>query len=930
MFTPPDSLTQDNRILRLSTPLGPDRLVAECLRGEEALSQPYELKVAALSSDAGVALKSLLGQPVLLQLMTAASRGQLRPFHGHVTAAHMLGADGGLARYELTIAPWYAFLAAGRDSRVFQDMAVFDILDAVFGALQGAGKLVPQWRYDVAERGLYPKRSLTCQYQESNMAFAERLMREEGLFYYFEHSGEPDSPALGSHTMVIADHNGSFQPNAQATVRYTQPGAVMKEDALDRWRSEQRWNAGGVDIASWDYRSNSARPVSAVAAGAGDAPLRRDAPGAYAYTSREHGQRIADRQAEALAAQREIHTGAGTVRTFSPGTTFTLDGAVMPEGADSNFAIVRVVHLAHNNLSSEFQHTALRALGAGALAAAVTREQEQSAPRSLHAVGQGKGERPLYRNRIDAIPSSVPYRSTDADGHGLLLHPKPTVRGQQTAIVVGPAGAVIHTDRDHRIKVQFHWQRGEQSHSRLAHPAPDGHAGAPGDDQAGTWVRIATTMAPVAGANWGSVAVPRVGSEVLIDFVDGDIDRPVVIGSVYNGAGQPDAQNNGVSQGAGPATGNAPPWFPGEGGAHAHPAVLSGIKSQAMNASQSGTGAYSQLVFDDHPGEPRVALQRHAAAHQGTDELNLGHLRHQTDNQRLPTAGFGAELKTAHSAALRAGQGMLLSADARSGASGNQLDSREAQAQVEQSRQLQADLAGTAQKHNAKLKDEPEPDQLPALAQMEHSAKVLQATAAGAGGEAGGAGQVTAYDAQQLQLSSPAGVVAATPASAILAANGTSSVTAGQDINFAAQGNAFNIVKGGIGFFTYGKASNAGKPNQETGIRLHAASGKVSVQSQSNVAKLTAEKLVTVASVGKSVNVTGKTHVMLTAQGAFLKLEGGDIMIHGPGTMLFKASKKELTGPQSASSQTALPPVGKLAQCPSAQADAAGGGASAI
>ena len=120
--------------------------------------------------------------------------------------------------------------------------------------------------------------------------------------------------------------------------------------------------------------------------------------------------------------------------------------------------------------------------------------------------------------------------------------------------------------------MQFHWQRGEHSHSRLAHPVPDGHSGAPGDDTAGTWVRIATAMAPVAGANWGAVAVPRVGSEVVIDFIDGDIDRPVVIGSVYNGRGAPDAQNNQVAQGAGVATGNAPAWFPGESGAHPHPA----------------------------------------------------------------------------------------------------------------------------------------------------------------------------------------------------------------------------------------------------------------------------------------------------------------------------------------------------------------------
>eukprot|EP01032_Pedospumella_encystans_P023221 gene23222-26288_t len=321
----------------------------------------------------------------------------------------------------------------------------------------------------------------------------------------------------------------------------------------------------------------------------------------------------------------------------------------------------------------------------------------------------------------------------------------------QTAIVVGPAGAVTHTDRDHRIKVQFHWQRGDQSHSRLAHPAPEGDSGAPGDDRAGTWVRIATPLAPVAGANWGSVAVPRIGSEVLIDFIDGDIDRPVVIGSLYNGNGQTDAQHNKVGQGAGASTGNAPAWFPGESGAHAHPAALSGIKSQAMQASQNGTGAYSQLVFDDHAGEPRVALQRHAAAHAGTDELNLGHLRHQSDNQRLAP---------------------------RQGAAGQQLDSREAQTQVEQSWQLQQQLAGTAQQHNAKLKDEPEPAKLAAPVQMGHSAEVLRAIGAGQGGEAGGEGQATAYSEAQLQLSSPSGIAAATPASAILSAGGTASISA--------------------------------------------------------------------------------------------------------------------------------------------------------
>ena len=476
---------------------------------------------------------------------------------------------------------------------------------------------------------------------------------------------------------------------------------------------------------------------------------------------------------------------------------------------------------------------------------------------------------------------------------------RPTIQGQQTAIVVGPAGSVIHTDRDHRVKVQFHWQRGANSHSRLDHPAAANHSGAPADDSAGTWVRVATPLAPVAGANWGSHALPRVGQEVLIDFLEGDIDRPVVIGAVYNGRGQVDQQNNEVAVGGGASTGNAPSWFPGEAGAHAHPAVLSGIKSQAMKTSQGGTGAYSQLLMDDTPGQPRVSLQRHASAHLGTDELNLGTLRHQADNQRLQPVGFGAELKTEALAAVRAGKGMLLSSDARANAGGTQLDSSEAAAQIERSKVLQTSMADLAQKHNAKLKEESTPEKLPAIEAMAASIKVLGTMAEGnaAKGDTGGLGQATAYSTPHMQLSAPSGIAATTPASAIFTSGRTSSVTAGQDINLASQGNLLHTVLDGISLFTYGKAENAEKPNQETGIKLHAASGKVSAHSQSDVLRVTADKTVTVSSVTKQVRVAAKENVMMTAQGAFLKIEGGNIMLHGPGKIEFKASKKELGGP---------------------------------
>lgn len=906
--------TQHQRILRLATADGAQSLLAESLRGEEGISRGFRFEVAALSLDASIPLKSLVGQAVLVELLTAAGNDALRPFHGHITAAEIVGANGGFARYKLVIEPWSAFLNLNRDSRIFQDMTVFDIFDTVFEGFAGKGRLAPAWRYDVRDPSIYAQRSLTTQYQESDLAFVERLMSEEGLFYFFEHEGDAASATLGTHTLVIADHNAAFVPNAQANVRFTQAGAVMREDSIDRWRTELRLQANAIELASWDYRSRNLRHV---AADAGDSVMlvSRDHPGAYAYPSREQGERIAERQLQALEACRQVFIGAGTVRTFAAGTTFTLHGHSQYDGGDkASFMITRVSHLAHNNLNADTDDALAQLLGKCALKQAILADLASS----LHAVGHDKGERPVYRNRIDAIVSSVPFRSNWADARGQLLHPRPIVRGQQTAIVVGPSGANIHTDRDHRIKVQFHWQRGQASHSRLQHPAPQGHTGAPADDTAGTWVRVATPLAPVAGANWGSHALPRVGQEVVVDFIEGNIDRPVVIGTLYNGAGQRDAQNNQVQQGTGASTGNAPAFFPGEAGAHAHPQVLSGIKSQAMADSQGGTGAYNLLVFDDTSGQSRTSLQHHASAHKGTAELNLGHLRHQSDNQRLAAAGFGAELKTEQSTALRAGKGLLLSTNGSTPA-GTQLGSAPAQAQLESSHQLQVMLAKRAQAHAAKIKDDSGKDEadaaeLPAIEQMAHAIEVVQSTTAGIGGDKDVQATVPAYSEPQLQIFGTAGIAATTPASAILVAGASSSITAGQDINFAAQGNCFHAVVAGISLFTYGKAENKDKPNQETGLRLHAASGKVSSQSLSGATNITADKAVTVASVTKSITIGAPKHVLLTAQGAFIKLSGGNIEVHGPGTMSFKASMKELAGPASTSSSVALP-KGKLESC---------------
>jgi type VI secretion system secreted protein VgrG len=210
--------------------------------------------------------------------------------------------------------------------------------------------------------------------------------------------------------------------------------------------------------------------------------------------------------------------------------------------------------------------------------------------------------------------------------------------------------------------------------------------------------------------------------------------------------------------------------------------------------------------------------------------------------------------------------------------------------------------------------------EIPAIERLQHTVKVLRS-----GGDTGSEG----FSEPHFQLSSQAGIIATTPASAIFYGGNTCCMTAGNDINFAAQGNYNHLVTKGVSLFTYGKADSADKPIQETGIRLHAASGKVSVQSQGDATRLIADKTVTVASVTKSVNIQALEHVLLTALGAFIKLEGGNIELCAPGKIEFKAGMKEFTGPKAADEPPAESPKSSVKGCAQATADASGSQAGA-
>lgn len=875
--------TQDTRLLRLTTSLGADFLLVERITGHEALSETYRFDITALSTDAHIDLRSLLGQPALLQILTQHSRTELRPIHGHVTAVELLASDGGFARYRLTLEPWLAFLRYRRDSYVWQEKNVLDIVQEIFSDYQGQGRLMPQWRLALADAGQYKPRDVCTQFEESDLAFIERLLTEEGLFYWFEHTGDSDSSSFGSHTLVIADHNGAFTPNSQGEIRYHRAAAVEKSDSITVWHARRQLSTNAITLGSWNETQAAAIDTAiGTAHDNGDVPLLNsvDYPGQRRFATRADVERTARRQLEALEARNKTYTAQSTVRTLAPGSTFVLADHPIHEQDRSKsgdetatFAVISVKHRGRNNLSSQ-----ARLLVDGLFANSIdtaTKEHDE----------------PLYGNNFTALRADIPWRPLNEDRRGALLHPKPTVSGVHTAAVVGSAGQDLTTERNHCIKVQMHWQRGTQSQSRRPHP--QGNDNAPGNDGAYIWVRVAEAA---AGPNFGSNFIPRIGQEVILDYIEGDIDRPIVIGSLYNGKGMEDAQGNQIVQGVGPAIGNAPAWFAGNSGGHAHNAILSGFKTQEIGHSKDGQGGYNALIFDDTTGEVGTRLQ----TTQANAQLNLGHIKRQRDNERKQSHGHGTELTTDAYGAMRAGQGLLITADARPNANSAQMDAKEALDQLKQAHEVQKSLSDTAQKHNAfvgKVLDKEQHEKPEDI--LARPIESLSQIAVGNGTtEGGGAGKAPTFGRPDLVISAPGGISMLTPQDAHATANAIT-ITGGSDVSATIGRNLAVAAKQGISLFTYGDAHARRKEQGDKGIKLHAAQGKVEVQAQSAELKAAAGSDVNITSTHANVEAVAKDHVLLAASGAYVKISGGNIEIHAPGKVEFKAAMKDLSGPAS-------------------------------
>ena len=898
----------------------PTELVVERWQGHEALSSGFEWWVDVLSTDAHLPLDPMIGRRATL--WTRMADGGRLPRSGLVREAACLGGDGGLARYRLCLVPWTWLLGQGRHSRVFQDMTVLEILAEVLAGYaplarwQAADEVGPFLAGEGLPAPARP-RSYCVQYRESDADFIARLLAEEGLGWRLEEVPGNDGGESGHQMVVFSDSAaGPRDPSCPANdaLRLHRYDGAERSDAIQILGQRESLGPGQLTVLTDDYRHQVLSASAALEAGGEGNPLEAyDFAGPYAFATQAEGARHAGLMAEAAEASRHEWKGRGTVRSFRAGEWFRVAGpspsiASSPStpssprtrGSTDELLLLSVHHYGINNLPDVVREGVEALLGPS-----FPRTRESSDPsHELERAAQAVG----YANAFTAIPRTRPWRPVLADETGLRLNPRPIAPGYQTAIVVGGGdGGEIHADAMGRVRVRFHFQDGSG-------PANDS-----------CWLRVSQRY---AGPGVGSQFLPRVGQEVLVGFLEGDIDRPIVVGSLYNGRGEggiaptpggrqgepvadrvfaeagdhrPSAQGNLTG-------GNAPAWhgMSPDAEGHRNAGALSGFKSKEI-----GGEGHNRLVFDDTNGQLRLQL---ATTH-GHSELNLGHLVHQADNYRGSFRGEGFELRTDQWGAIRGARGVWISAWAASPdePAGDHVPVNALLRQVAALAQAYSDIAGT----HLTVKPSAAPLQaLDASARSTVDGTSFDAAVASAAerSPAPGANRVPHTADALLALSAPAGIGLVAGQSLHWTTGETLTLSSGAASNAAVAGHLRIHTAQAIGWLANaggvpsrsaafpplplaGEGRGEGPPSPEA-LSLVAAQDRLHLEAQTDDLKLQARDTLQLTSTTAQVDLTASKALHLaTSGGASITIEDGNIRIACPGEIRVHAQKKEFVGP---------------------------------
>lgn len=517
--------------ITLSSPLPAADLFLDALSVSEGLSQLGGMQLNLLSEKGTLAPKDLLGKPVTVTMNLGDD--SKRYFNGYVTRFGLGTPRGRYFAYQAEVRPWLWFLTRTSDCRIFQEMTVPDIVKKVFDDHASVAHVKLKlfrsyhtWTYCV-------------QYRESDFSFIARLLEREGIYWYFEHTD-------GKHELVLMDSLSAHDPiTGQSTIRYIEDpsNAPPDEEYISQWRFSQEVKTGKMVLTSYDFErpgvsllvdASLSRPYDQSSA------ERFDFQGDYIQVA--DGKQYAEDWLDEVQARYERLEGEGNAMGLEAGRTFTLSKHP------------------RDDQNAQYLLTSVRI-------------QAQVA---VFDAGQSGSQ---IKVGFEAIPAAQQFRPPRTT-------PKPFVQGPQTAVVVGPGGEEIFTDKYGRVKVQFHWDRLGKK-----------------DEKSSCWVRVSQ---PWAGQNFGFMHIPRIGQEVVVDFLEGDPDQPLITGRVYN------AQQ-------------MPPWdLPAN-------ATQSGVLTRSSKGGAYGNA--NALRFEDKKGSEQVWL--HAEKNQDIEVENdethwVGHDRTKT------------------------------------------------------------------------------------------------------------------------------------------------------------------------------------------------------------------------------------------------------------------------------------------------------------
>lgn len=832
------SLTTANRQLRLR--LAKSEFEAELLpqrvSGSESICGGVEYRIACLARSPDLPLKELIALPVEIQFVT--DRGQLRCVCGIVTEARAGDYDGGLAAYHLVLRDALAVMEKRTNSRIFRFRNELEIVQVLFDEWRHSNAVLANaFEYELDplfDMRDFPPREQTMQYNESDAGFVRRLLRRRGISWYVRPGRcrtsvvDPAHDPTPAHTLVLFNNPMSLPASPAGCVRYHRDDATDQRDVITSWTAARSLQAGRVARHSWDYRNpQGAQFMTASARGRADQGTYGNGLAAtlddylvempHAGNDVEDHWRLGQLRMDRHDYETKCFYGDGNVRNFAVGEYFAL--TEHPEidkhpAAEREFIITELEVTARNNLPKDLDERA-DALFARSR---TMRDQGDTASAGvvqvrIKAVRRGAQLVPVFDPRTD------------------LPHPQ-----LQSAIVVGPPGEEVHCDALARVKIRFPGMRAEDH--KHAHGA--GASDSPADS---AWVRVASNWAgngPGSQQQCGGLTLPRVGSEVLVGFLGGDPDKPVIVCQVYNQRGEPAA----LSPNGG---------LPGN-------RYLAGARSREVGGQRG-----NQLRFDDTRGQISAQL----ASDHGKSELNLGWLTRPRANGTGEPRGEGAELRSDGAVAIRGGRGVLLTATPSPEAEGEQL----ARAELVGLADLLDGVVSTV----GKLAEQHAADETTArLKDLANKLRSLDAGSNVAPDASGGGASIVAVTA-------PAGIILGSPDSVAIGSERTVNVASAGDAEISAGKHVFLRAARFVSAFA------------QLGIKLVAARGNITVQThQGNVEVKATGRIRLIAGEGIELQAPD---VRVVAQGTQTHWADGEIIQQSAGQHVIKAAAFVRTRP---------------------------------